>query len=100
MRINKLFFSLILVFVIQSNALFVQAQSRTLRAAAEKRGWKISEEREALGNKNLAENGMSIIEPDAGMKAAFTKIGETMLAEWIKKAGPDGEALIKAYRAK
>ncbi|MFN0302914.1 MAG: TRAP transporter substrate-binding protein [Burkholderiales bacterium] len=71
-----------------------------LSAAAEKRGWKSSEEREALSNKNLAENGMSIIEPDAGMKAAFTKIGETMLAEWIKKAGPDGEALIKAYRAK
>jgi TRAP-type transport system periplasmic protein len=71
-----------------------------LSAAAEKRGWKTSEEREALGNKNLAENGMSIIEPDAGMKSAFTKIGETMLAEWIKKAGPDGEALIKAYRAK
>ncbi|MFM9888571.1 MAG: TRAP transporter substrate-binding protein [Burkholderiales bacterium] len=71
-----------------------------LSAVAEKRGWKTSEEREALGNKNLAENGMSVIEPDASMKAAFTKIGETMLAEWVKKAGPDGEALIKAYRAK
>lgn len=38
MRINKLFFSLIFVFLLQSNALFVQAQSQTLRAAAEKRG--------------------------------------------------------------
>ncbi len=71
-----------------------------LSAVAEKRGWKTSQEREALGNKMLADNGIMVAEPDAGMTAAFTKIGATMLAEWIKKAGPDGEALIKAYQAK
>jgi hypothetical protein len=34
------------------------------------------------------------------MKAAFRKVGDTMLAEWQKAAGADGDALIKAYRGK
>ena len=34
------------------------------------------------------------------MKAAFRKIGDTMLAEWQKSAGADGDSIIKAYRAK
>jgi hypothetical protein len=34
------------------------------------------------------------------MKAAFKKIGDTMLGEWQKNAGADGDAIIKAYRAK
>lgn len=38
MRINKLFLVLVFVFALQLNGLNAQAQSRTLRAAAEKRG--------------------------------------------------------------
>jgi hypothetical protein len=34
------------------------------------------------------------------MKAAFNKVGEQILAEWEKKAGPEGVQLIKAYRSK
>jgi TRAP-type C4-dicarboxylate transport system substrate-binding protein len=71
-----------------------------LAAAAEKRGWEQSKQREGAGNKTLTDNGIAFVEPDAGMKAAFVKIGDTMLNEWLKKAGGDGEALIKAYRAK
>ena len=69
-------------------------------AAAEKRGWDLSRQREQNANKGLADNGMSVIEPDAAMKAVFAKVGETMLVEWQKSAGADGEALIKAYRGK
>ncbi len=43
---------------------------------------------------------MNVNEPDAAMKAAFTAVGDTMLAEWLKAAGADGEAIIKAYRGK
>ena len=67
-------------------------------AAAEKRGWDLSRQREQNANKTLADNGMSVIEPDAAMKSAFTKVGDVMLAEWQKLAGADGEALIRAYR--
>ncbi len=71
-----------------------------LAATAEERGWKMSREREGMGNKSLADNGMTVSEPDAAMKAALMKVGETMLSEWLKKAGADGDAMIKAYRAK
>jgi TRAP-type C4-dicarboxylate transport system substrate-binding protein len=66
--------------------------------AAEQRGWRLSREREKGGNDTLAKNGVAVIEPDAGMKAALAKVGEQILAEWTKSAGADGQALIKAYR--
>jgi hypothetical protein len=32
--------------------------------------------------------------------AALTKIGDQMTAEWLKTAGADGEAIVKAYKGK
>ena len=69
-------------------------------ATAEKRGWEMSKERERDANAGLAKNGMTVHEPDAAMKAAFAKVGNQILAEWEKKAGPEGVQLIKAYRKK
>jgi TRAP-type transport system periplasmic protein len=69
-------------------------------AIAEKRGWDLSRQREQNANKQLADNGMSVLEPDAAMKAAFAKAGSTMLIEWQKSAGAEGDAIIKAYRGK
>ena len=68
-------------------------------AAAEKRGWKLSAERETSGNETLAKNGMTVAPPDAAMRAAFEAAGKTMLVEWLKSAGPDGVAIINAYHA-
>jgi TRAP-type transport system periplasmic protein len=67
-------------------------------ATAEKRGWQLSQEREKGGNDTLAKNGVAVLEPDAAMKSALAKIGDQILAEWLKTAGPDGQALIKTYR--
>ena len=69
-------------------------------AEAEKRGWDLSRQRESEANALLAKNGMSVIPPDAAMKAAFEKVGAVILAEWQKSAGADGDAMIKAYRAR
>ena len=69
-------------------------------ATAEKRGWDLSRQREQSANKMLADQGMSVAEPDAAMKAAFARVGETMLTEWQKSAGAEGDALIKAYRSR
>ena len=69
-------------------------------ADAEKRGWEFARQRETSANKALADNGMTLHEPDAAMKAAYQKVGEIMLAEWRKTAGADGEAIIKAYNSK
>lgn len=69
-------------------------------AEAEKRGWEFGKQREASANKELAANGVTMHEPDAAMKAAYRKVGDTMLAEWVKTAGADGDSIIKAYRGK
>ena len=67
-------------------------------AAAEKRGWEMSRKREGDANKLLADNGMTVHAPDAALMAAMNKIGDTITAEWLKVAGADGEAIVKAYR--
>ncbi|HKA41683.1 MAG TPA: TRAP transporter substrate-binding protein [Burkholderiales bacterium] len=69
-------------------------------ADAETRGWDFGRQREQSANKELAANGITLREPDAAMKAAYRKVGDTMLSEWLKTAGADGEAIIKAYRAR
>jgi len=69
-------------------------------ADAESRGWEFAKQREQSADKELASNGMTLHEPDAAMNAAFRKVGDTMLAEWQKSAGADGDAIIKAYRGK
>jgi len=69
-------------------------------AAAEKRGWELSRKREADANKMLADNGMTVHTPDAALMGALGKVGDTIAAEWLKAAGADGEAIVKAYRGK
>lgn len=69
-------------------------------AAAEKRGWELSRKRESDANKMLADNGMTVHTPDAALMAAMNKVGDTIAAEWLKAAGADGEAIVKAYRGK
>jgi TRAP-type C4-dicarboxylate transport system substrate-binding protein len=69
-------------------------------AAAEKRGWDLSKQREQAANKMLADNGMTVHTPDAALMSALGKAGDTIAAEWLKAAGADGEAIVKAYRGK
>jgi TRAP-type C4-dicarboxylate transport system substrate-binding protein len=69
-------------------------------AAAEPRGWEMSKAREKEGDETLSKNGMAVSDASAEMKAALAKIGEQMAAEWEKSAGPDGQAILKAYRGK
>ena len=67
---------------------------------AEKRGWDMARQTEGARNKTLADNDMSIVEPDAAMRSQLSRIGDMMLTVWIKKAGADGEAMIKTYRSR
>src|SRR5258707_3461303 len=69
-------------------------------AAAEPRGWEMSKAREKEGDETLSKNGMAVSDASAEMKTALAKIGEQMAAEWEKSPGPDGQALLKAYREK
>jgi TRAP-type C4-dicarboxylate transport system substrate-binding protein len=82
------------------NALDKSTQEAVLKAAAEAetRGWNASKAENTRSQNLLKQNGMNIIEPPAQLKADMKKVGETMLKEWLDKAGPDGKALVDAYR--
>ena len=69
-------------------------------AAAEPRGWEMSKAREKEGDETLAKNGMSVNEASPELRGALAKIGNQMAAEWEKSAGADGQAILKAYKAK
>ena len=42
----------------------------------------------------LAAKGMKVQPPSAALKAGFQKIGEQLTADWLKKAGADGQAIV------
>lgn len=67
-------------------------------AAAEERGWKLSEEKTRFYLGELAKNGMTVAPPSAALKADLQKVGDTMIAEWVKSAGADGQTIIDAYK--
>ncbi len=72
-----------------------------LKAAseAETRGWKVSEEKTSWYYDQLRKNGMSIIKPSAQLTSDLRRIGNVMLAEWLKKTGPEGRQILARYRS-
>ncbi len=83
------------------DALDKPTQAALLKAAAdaEARGWKLSEEKNGWYVDQLKQKGMSIIRPSEQLTADLRKVGNLMLAEWLRKAGPEGRKVIDAYRA-
>jgi TRAP-type C4-dicarboxylate transport system substrate-binding protein len=69
-------------------------------STAETRGWAMSKIRTLEANEQLQKNGMTIHKPDAAMTGAFQKVGVQILQEWEKKAGAEGQGVIKAYRSR
>ena len=83
------------------DALDKATQSAVLKAAAdaETRGWKLSEEKTGWYLDQLRQKGMSIDKPGEQLTADMRKVGNVMLAEWLRKAGPEGKKVIDQYRA-
>ncbi len=67
-------------------------------ATAEARGWKSWEEKSNWYLDQLKAKGMTVEAPSAALKTGFQKIGEQLTADWLKKAGADGQALVDAYK--
>ncbi len=67
-------------------------------AAAEERGWAMSEKLDGEYIRELGAKGMTIAAPSEAIRKELAAIGETMTAEWLKTAGPEGQAVIEAYR--
>jgi TRAP-type C4-dicarboxylate transport system substrate-binding protein len=81
------------------DALDAATQAALTKAAAdaEARGWKVSEEKNDWYKKALTEKGMKIMTPSPKLMADLKQVGAIMLADWQKRAGPDGEAMVAAY---
>lgn len=82
------------------DALDKPTQDALLKAAAdaETRGWQLSEQKDKEYIDGLKKNGMNVLEPSAELKAGMAVVGDTMLKEWLQKAGPDGQAIVDAYK--
>ncbi|MBS0326542.1 MAG: TRAP transporter substrate-binding protein [Proteobacteria bacterium] len=82
------------------NALPKAEQKAVLKAAAaaEKRGWKLSEEKTNWYYDQLRKHGMNILKPSPELTAGLRKVGNELLAAWMKKAGTEGRAVIAEYR--
>ena len=67
-------------------------------AAAEARGWKAWEDKTNWYLDQLKAKGMKVLPPSAELKAGFKKAGEQLTADWLKKAGADGQAIVDAFK--
>ena len=82
------------------DALDKATQDALLKAAAdaEARGWKISAQKNDWYKKALTEKGMTIHRPHVKLKADLKQVGEIMLADWARTAGPENVAVVDAFK--
>lgn len=75
-------------------------QDAILKAAAtaETRGWKMWEAKAGWYLDQLKAKGMKVNAPSPALAAGFKKAGEALTADWLKKAGADGQAIVDAYK--
>src|SRR6266853_5080073 len=82
------------------DALDKPTQETVLKMAkvAEDRGWKVWESKTEWYHEEIAKKGMKVLKPPAALKTGLEKVGEQLTADWLKKAGADGQALVDAYK--
>jgi TRAP-type C4-dicarboxylate transport system substrate-binding protein len=80
-------------------ALDKKSQQAVIAAAkaAETRGWAMSMKETADKTAVLKENGMTVHTPSPALMTGLKGIGKEMTSEWTKKAGADGQAILKSY---
>jgi TRAP-type transport system periplasmic protein len=81
------------------DALDAPTKSAVQKAAAdaETRGWAASKKANVDSLDKLKGGGMQILPPADALKADMKKVGETMLKEWLEKAGPEGKQVVDAF---
>lgn len=77
----------------------VQEAMRAEAAKTEEAGWKRSEELTEQYKATMASKGMKILPATPKMKEELAAIGKVMSEEWATRVGPDGAAVLAAFRA-
>ena len=82
------------------DALDKPTQAALLKAGtdAEARGWALSKTKNGEYIELLKKNGMTIVAPSPQLIGDMKKVGDTMLKGWLDKAGPEGQAIVDAYK--
>ncbi|MDQ4059913.1 MAG: TRAP transporter substrate-binding protein [Pseudomonadota bacterium] len=78
-----------------------QDQKQALRdaaKAAEERGWRESMAENESKRQMLADNKMIVQKPSPELMKGLEAIGAQITAEFVKNAGPDGQAILDAYK--
>ena len=84
------------------DALDAPSKAALLKAGAdaEVRGVAASKRVNSESIEKLKAGGMQILPPSAALTADMKKVGDTMLKEWLEKAGPEGKQLVDAFGAR
>lgn len=82
------------------DALDAPTKQAVMKAAAdaEVRGWAAARKANGETLDKLKAGGMQILPPSPQLAADMKKVGETMLKEWLDKAGPEGKQLVDTFR--
>src|SRR5690349_2379494 len=82
------------------DALDKPTQEAVLKMAkvAEDRGWKVWETKTEWYHEEIAKKGMKVLKPSKALEDGFKKIGEQLTADWLKRAGAEGQAVVDAYK--
>jgi TRAP-type C4-dicarboxylate transport system substrate-binding protein len=82
------------------DALDKPTQEAILEAAAtaETRGWQTWREKSTWYLDQLKAKGLKVLPPGPELAAGFRKLGEQLTADWLKKAGAEGQTIVDTYR--
>lgn len=67
-------------------------------AQAEARGWDLARAAAKASTDALARNGVKVYEPTPAMKADFERVSQKLIEEWSRRAGADGEKIVKGMK--
>jgi TRAP-type C4-dicarboxylate transport system substrate-binding protein len=67
-------------------------------AAAEKRGWAMSQDKTRWYLDQLAARGMKVLPPSAPLRTGLQQAGDKLTAEWLARAGGVGRTVIDGYK--
>jgi TRAP-type C4-dicarboxylate transport system substrate-binding protein len=82
------------------NGLDKKTQDAILAAAskAESRGWAMAQNAAGELVATLQKNGIKVVTPSASFLADMRKVSQPLIDDWLKRAGADGEAIVKGLR--
>jgi TRAP-type C4-dicarboxylate transport system substrate-binding protein len=75
-----------------------QATVLRLSAEAEKKGWERMRAYDDESVGILKSKGMTVVTPTPQLMADMAKIGDEMVADWVKQSGADGQKILDAYK--